>query len=109
MQTENYLVEARKTALYRSPEERIRQTSLGFAEEAGELIGKIKRFYRDHDEKFSTEWREGFVKEAGDVMWYLTILLDAFGITLDEVLLKNVEKLRDRQARGVIRGSGDSR
>ena len=31
------------------------------------------------------------------------------GYTLDEVMEKNIEKLTDRQARGVINGSGDNR
>ena len=36
------------------------------------------------------------VLELGDVLWYYTLTLQTLGITLDEVIARNVEKLTNR-------------
>jgi NTP pyrophosphatase (non-canonical NTP hydrolase) len=78
--------------------------ALGLADEAGEVAGKIKKLFRDgHLDP------EALTKELGDVLWYLTRLSDWNGVTLEEIMLKNTEKLRDRKERGVLGGSGDER
>ena len=48
-------------------------------------------------------------KELGDCLWYLAVIAARFGYTLEEIAEMNVEKLRDRQRRGVLKGSGDNR
>jgi NTP pyrophosphatase (non-canonical NTP hydrolase) len=53
--------------------------------------------------------RAEVVSEAGDVLWNLANLLRDMDITLDEVAQYNVKKIKDRQARGVISGSGGNR
>lgn len=53
--------------------------------------------------------REEVISEAGDVLWNLAMILDDFGIQLDEVAMYNVAKVKDRQVRGVIKGSGGNR
>jgi NTP pyrophosphatase (non-canonical NTP hydrolase) len=47
--------------------------------------------------------------ELGDCAWYLAVLASMAGLTLDEVLVRNLEKLASRAERGVIQGSGDTR
>jgi NTP pyrophosphatase (non-canonical NTP hydrolase) len=54
------------------------------------------------------EWEE-IVKELGDVLWYLAAMADELGTTLNHVAEVNLEKLRDRKERGVIKSSGDNR
>lgn len=49
------------------------------------------------------------MKELGDVEWYVARLAREFGIDLELVASHNLEKLRDRKARGKIGGSGDER
>ena len=53
--------------------------------------------------------RGSIVSEAGDVLWNLVAILDEYDITLEEVALYNIAKLKDRQERGVLRGNGNSR
>lgn len=53
--------------------------------------------------------RSEIVKEAGDVLWNLAMILRDNGITLDEVAVANIHKLQDRLERGVIKGDGGER
>ena len=52
---------------------------------------------------------QDIVKELGDVAFYLTALANYFGSDLTEVLNTNMNKLNDREERGVLQGSGDNR
>lgn len=79
-------------------------TALGLAGEAGEYAGKISKVIRD--EAYNSDQ---LVSELGDVLWFLSESATAAGVTLDEVAACNIAKLRDRKARGVIKGSGDNR
>ena len=83
--------------------------ALGLANEVGELLGKIKKLFRDKDGKFSDADRESIKQELGDVLWYWTQIATGFGLTIDEIAGANLVKLQDRQRRGVIGGSGDKR
>ena len=78
---------------------------LGLAEEVGELLGKIAKYYRDGGQMPY----EAITKEAGDVLWMLSRILDDLGITLEEAATMNVVKLESRKQRNVISGSGDDR
>lgn len=78
---------------------------LGLAEETGELLGKLAKWYRDG----GNLPYEDVTKEAGDVLWMLSRILDDIGITLEEAATMNVVKLESRKQRNVISGSGDDR
>lgn len=82
---------------------------LGIAEESGELVGKIKKLFRDKKGVIDDEFKEAIVKEIGDFHWYSARLLAWFGIEYNEVPKKNMEKLLDRTERNAIHGSGDDR
>jgi NTP pyrophosphatase (non-canonical NTP hydrolase) len=82
---------------------------LGIASETGELCGKIKKLFRDRKGIIDDTFKQIIIKEAGDVLWYLTRLVNKFDITLEEVAIANSEKLIDRLRRGVIHGDGDDR
>ena len=90
------------------------------AEEAGEVSGKIGKAYRDscyvNDDGVITlkpidklELRKALIKELGDAQWYITMIAKRFGITLEQIMKENEQKLTDRNRRGVIGGSGDNR
>jgi NTP pyrophosphatase (non-canonical NTP hydrolase) len=45
----------------------------------------------------------------GDVLWYLAQVCNDCDIDLEAVARENLDKLRDRQERGVLKGSGGER
>lgn len=89
--------------------ERCLYPALGLANEAGEVLGKIKKLYRDREGQVTPEFRGVVKKELGDVLWYVAVLADAFDLRISDVAEANLEKLADRARRGTIRGSGDER
>lgn len=89
--------------------ERCLYPALGLANEAGEVLGKIKKLYRDRGGEVTPEFRQVVKKELGDVLWYVAVLADAFGLRASEVGRANLEKLADRARRDAIQGSGDDR
>lgn len=101
MTFDNYTYEARKTAIYDRTEP-MPYLVLGLNGEAGEIAEGLKKHIRD-----GTPFNP--LLELGDVLWYVAMIADEFGYSLDEVAEKNLGKLRDRQERGVISGSGDER
>lgn len=82
---------------------------LGICGESGEVAEKIKKIIRDKDSIISEEDRVLLLKEAGDILWYISKFLSDIGWTLEEAILTNVEKIRDRETRGVLQGNGDNR
>jgi len=77
--------------------------------EAGEVQNKIKKIVRDEDGIVDDDMKIAVKVELGDTLWYISETARALGLTLEEVARVNVERLRDRQLRGKIRGSGDNR
>ena len=43
------------------------------------------------------------------MLWMLTAVSNDLGFDLEEIATMNLEKLRSRQRRGRLRGSGDNR
>lgn len=82
---------------------------LGISGEAGEISEKVKKIIRDYDGQISDVAKHEIVKEIGDVLWYLAVLAEHLGYSLDEVGELNIKKLHDRQARNKIHGNGDNR
>lgn len=74
--------------------------------EAGEVAEAWGKGIRDGDPTLA---REKMRYELGDVLWYVSQLATELGMTLEEVAQCNLDKLRDRQARGRLGGSGDKR
>ncbi len=83
--------------------------AMGLAGEAGELLNKIKKIWRDQGGELEEEVREGLVDELGDVLWYVARLARELDADLETVGRRNVEKLAGRADRGVIGGEGDRR
>lgn len=108
MTLDEYQVAAESTAIY-PPEDEIIYPTLGLGGEAGEIQNKVKKVLRDDGGVFSNAVRDDLKKELGDVLWYVAILARDAGSSLEEIAQLNIAKLRDRQSRGVLGGSGDAR
>lgn len=78
--------------------------SLGLAGETGEVMELLKKRIRD-----GTYDRISLTKELGDILYYWCKIGGYFGITPDEIMSTNVDKLNSRKDRGVMQGSGDDR
>lgn len=95
------------------------------AAEAGELNEKILKAMRDNDvvptgsengrrvayldADLPAELADRWVKELGDVLWYASATANELNARLDYVAGRNLGKLADRTARGVLQGNGDDR
>lgn len=77
--------------------------------EAGELLGHWGKAIRDDRGQLTSERESLMMKEAGDILWGLSLLCDVLGWKLDVVAQTNLDKLASRASRGVIGGSGDTR
>jgi NTP pyrophosphatase (non-canonical NTP hydrolase) len=83
--------------------DRVLHAAIGLAGESGEILDLVKKglFGRVVDAE-----RDKFVKEMGDVLWYFVLLMNAKGITLNEILTVNVEKLCDRYGKAGFEVAG---
>lgn len=83
--------------------------TLGLVGESGEVAEKVKKLYRDKDGLVSPQFRKDIVKELGDVMWYVTNTAKELGLTLEEVMQANLDKVQLRVKTNTIHGDGDNR
>lgn len=86
----------RRDYVGRSPREIKLMLHLGLAEEAGEVVGLMKRVLRNFPKDQERITTENFVDELGDVLWYLTACCIIHGVTLDEIWEHNIKKLKER-------------
>jgi NTP pyrophosphatase (non-canonical NTP hydrolase) len=76
--------------------DRVLDAAAGFAEEAAEVLGLIrKKTFQQRDIS-----RERLVEELGDALWCLAMTADALDISLNEVASANIEKLMQRHPDG---------
>lgn len=67
----------------------------------------MKKFIRDKSE---VDTLIGAVSaEIGDVMWYVSQLCNTLGLSLEDVMEENINKLQSRAERNKLGGSGDTR
>ena len=83
--------------------------ALGLASEAGEVCDKIKKAIRDRKSLSFAELPDMVAPELGDVLWYVAVLASNLGLELEDIAKGNIEKLKSRKERDVIKGSGDDR
>ena len=80
---------------------------LGLVNEVGEIAGAVKKHLRgDFPDK---DLMQKIKKELGDSQWYLAGLAKCLDMNLNDIAIWNLDKLYDRQRRGVLRGDGDDR
>lgn len=108
MNLNEYQEAALQTAVY--PEDkRIIYPALGMCGEAGEVADKVKKVIRDDAQQFTDEKKVAIAMEVGDVLWYCATMAHDLGYTLEDIAQMNIYKLKSRQQRGKLGGSGDNR
>jgi NTP pyrophosphatase (non-canonical NTP hydrolase) len=85
------------------------QQVLGLGDEAGEVQAIFKKWIRDDDADITKLDTKNIAKELGDILWYIAVVAHDLNIPMSEIAEINIEKLRSRQQRGVLGGSGDNR
>lgn len=101
MTFDEYQEAAHKFAAYKDPIYPI----LALVEESGEVLGKFAKALRKGVEVD----REAVMKELGDRLWNLSEIATLIDADLEDIAIGNIEKLADREARGVVCGEGDNR
>ncbi len=77
--------------------ERLLDAAAGVAEEAGEVLGHVrKHLYQSRELD-----RETLIDELGDVLWCIAGVASARGIDLSEIARRNVNKLAARWPDGL--------
>lgn len=71
----------------------------GIAGEAGEIADLWKKI-KFHGKDFDDENKEKLIKELGDMFWYLAQASLALDIPMEEIINKNIEKLKTRHPNG---------
>ncbi|MBJ7329473.1 MAG: nucleoside triphosphate pyrophosphohydrolase family protein [Solirubrobacteraceae bacterium] len=104
-----YQHDSRATAVYPDAGDNLLYPTLGLCGEAGEVAEKVKKMLRDDAGVLSDERRAAISKELGDVLWYVAQVATEAGLDLEAIAGANLAKLRSRQERGVLTGSGDDR
>jgi NTP pyrophosphatase (non-canonical NTP hydrolase) len=110
MTLNDYQKEAFKTAIYphkgSGAPMSIAYAALGLGE-AGEVQNKVKKILRG--DKPVQLAREGIAFELGGLLWYIAALAKELGYDLEEIAQMNLDSLKGRMERGVIKGDGDER
>ena len=106
----DYQLVARETAIYPGKDtvDGLCYTSLGLGE-AGEFQNQVKKILRDDKKILTEDRRQKLIDELGDILWYVANCASELGIPLEDVAVRNVDKLMSRKERGVLAGSGDKR
>jgi NTP pyrophosphatase (non-canonical NTP hydrolase) len=103
MEFNQYQKLAQDTAIYTDPLYPITSMMIEAAEAADLFVKPLLR--GDAVEIDRTK----VISELGDVLWNLANIAADQGLKLEDIAIFNIEKLKSRQARGVIQGSGGDR
>lgn len=109
MTFDDYQYASRAFVIYPDPGKNVVYPTLGLANEAGEVAGKVKKIFRDGSGEPTDHDREVIGAELGDVLWYCAQLATELGLSFDDLAQHNIEKLSSRKERGVLGGNGDDR
>lgn len=81
---------------YKSQYDMLRNAVYGLNGESGEVIDILKKHeFQGHELDY-----DKIMDEAGDVCWYLALLAFALNVPLEEIMLRNVQKLKERYPDG---------
>lgn len=77
--------------------------------EAGELLQHVAKAQRDEGFVLNADRYQSIFGELGDVLWYVAMICNELGFRMEDVMDHNLAKLKSRQDRGKLHGSGSER
>ena len=80
--------------------------AIGLGESGGIQNAVKKHIFHDHD---FAETRGEILDEAGDLLWYLAMLAEAYGLDLEQIARVNVAKLQSRYPNGFCKEASQNR
>ena len=87
---------AQRTANTKLPSDKLENACLGLAGECGEVCDVMKKaLFQGHELD-----REHMIEELGDCAWYLAEAASGLGVSLEDILIQNIAKLKRRYPAG---------
>ena len=110
MELNEYQKKALQTAMY-DKKYKVIYPALGLGSEAGEVLGGVKKWLNSGDDNqvITEDCRNRIKSEMGDALWYLAVLAEDLGFSLDEVAVTNITKLQLRKEKGALLGDVNKR
>lgn len=87
---------ALRTASKEAFERPILNAILGLSGESGECADIVKKHEFQGHELDLNKLKD----EASDIMWYIALLAEGLGVTIEDIAVHNVEKLKKRYPEG---------
>ena len=78
--------------------ERLGLCGLGVSGEIGEVTDLLKKYLYHRNSKPLD--MEKMKDELGDVLWYFSVMLSTLGLTFEDVMQANIQKLEQRHPNG---------
>jgi len=97
-----------KSQAFRLPSANESYALLGLSGEVGELNSLVAKSIRDGLQR-NAEFADNMAKELGDILWFVAAIATDMNLSLQQIAVKNLEKLQGRVDRGTIKGNGDNR
>ena len=96
MHMNEYQALAQHTSNTTARSDKMENALLGLSGEVGELCDHYKKYmYQGHDIDYNH-----MIEEAGDVLWYLAELANGLDISMEDIAIRNIEKLARRYPNG---------
>ena len=96
MTINEYQALAQRTANKKRPSDKLENACLGLAGETGEVSDILKKYlFQGHELD-----RAHLIEELGGCAWYLAEAASSLGVSLEDILLQNIAKLKRRYPAG---------
>lgn len=95
--TEEYTRQVRAGLKINHGVDALAHCALGLTGEAGEVADLVKKSQYLNPKPLT---HETIGLELGDALWYLTALADMFGLNIEDLMYRNIEKLEARHGKG---------
>lgn len=96
MNFNKYQILAQRTSNTYNKTDKLLCGLMGLNGEAGEAIDICKKYYFQGHELD----RKKLVDELGDVLWYIAEIATSLNVTIEDIAINNIEKLKKRYPEG---------